>query len=155
MPYLIDGNNVMDQAGTQDADLAAARRRLIHGLAHFVAANRVKVKVVFDGTPDEDFPEGRSYKSVRILYARPGSDADTRIKDIIGKSSYARDMIVVSSDRALGSFARRAGARVITAGKFRSMLKEATGQVIARERINPSEPVNVEEWLDFFKKPDR
>jgi predicted RNA-binding protein with PIN domain len=152
MPYLIDGNNVMDQAGTQDADLAAARRRLIHGLAYFVAINRVKVKVVFDGIPDEDFPEGRSYKSVKVLYARPGSDADTRIKDIIRKSSYARDMIVVSSDRALGSFARRAGARVMTAGKFRPMLKEAAGLVIARERINPSEPVNVEEWLDFFKR---
>lgn len=141
----------MDQAGMQSGDLAAARKRLIQGLARFVAANRVKVKVVFDGTPGEEFPDGRSYRSVKILYARPGSDADARITDIIKKSSYRRDMILVTSDRALESFARRQGARVISAGKFRAMIKEAEDQLMAREKTGPPEPVDVEEWLDFFK----
>ncbi len=151
MPYLIDGNNVMDQAGVQTGDLSAARKRLILGLVHFMAANKVKVKVVFDGIPDEEFPHGRIYKGVKILYAKPGSDADTSIKDIIKKASYRRDLILVSSDRALESFARRQGARVMTAGKFRAMIQEAEGQLIAREKTGPPGPVNVEEWLDFFK----
>ncbi len=151
MPYLIDGNNVMDQAGIQVEALTAARNRLISGLVHFVAANRVKVKVVFDGTPDEEFPHGRIFKGVKILYAKPGSDADTSIKDIIKKASYRRDLILVSSDRALESFARRQGARVITAGKFRAMIQEAEGQLIAREKTGTPEPVNVEEWLNFFE----
>lgn len=151
MPYLIDGNNVMDQSGTMAENLAAARKKLIVGLTHFVAANRVKVRVVFDGTSDEDFPEGRIYKGVKILYAIPGSDADARIKDIVKKASYRRDMILVSSDRALESFARRLGARTMSAGKFRAMIKDAEGQLTAREKSGQTEPVDVEEWLDFFK----
>jgi hypothetical protein len=31
------------------------------------------------------------------------------------------------------------------------MIKEAETQLSDREKASPSEPVNVEEWLDFFK----
>jgi predicted RNA-binding protein with PIN domain len=155
MSYLIDGNNVMDQAGTLDQDLSFARKRLINELVRFVAARRVKIRVVFDGIPEEDFPEGRSYKSVKILYARPGSDADSRIKDIIRKSSYKRDMTLVSSDRELGGFARRQGTRVISAGQFRSMLRETSEQTDTVGDTCCPEPVNVDEWLDFFEKPKK
>jgi predicted RNA-binding protein with PIN domain len=151
MPYLIDGNNVMDQAGVQDADLSAARKRLIIGLVHFVAETRGKVKVVFDGTADDEFPDGRVYKGVRILYARPGSDADTRIKDIIRRASYRRDMILVTSDRELESYAKRQGVRAIKAGKFRAMITESESKLLEKEKSGPVEQINVEEWLEFFK----
>jgi len=151
MLYLIDGNNVMDQAGVEDKGIPAARKKLILGLVHFVAVNRVKVQVVFDGTPDEEFPDGRMYKGVKILYAKAGSDADSRIKDIVGKSSYRRDMTLASSDRDLELFVKKLGARVISSGKFREMIKEAEDKLTYREKVSPSEPVNVEEWMEFFK----
>jgi len=153
MPYLVDGNNVMAQIVGWHTDKAAARRRLIQNLARFLAARKVKVKVVFDGSPDEEFPEGVKYKSVHVLYARPGSDADTRIQELIRKSSSKRDLIVVTSDRALAAFARRQGAKVVPSGQFRKMMREALGA--DAEETAPDQPINVEDWMNYFKGNDR
>ncbi|MEJ2717133.1 MAG: NYN domain-containing protein [Deltaproteobacteria bacterium] len=114
MPYLVDGNNVMAQTVGWHRDRAAARKRLIRDLARFVAIRKVKVRVVFDGSPDDEFPEGRKYKSVLVLYAKQGSDADSRIKGLVDKSTNKRDITVVSSDKALGSYVAGRGAKVLT-----------------------------------------
>ena len=149
MPYVVDGNNVMAQIVGWHRDKPRARRRLIHDLVRFIAVRRVKLKVVFDGAPDEEFPEGLKYKGVRILYARPGSDADSRIMDLVGKSSHKRDLIVISSDKALVSFVNHQGARTLSSGKFRRLL-EVTAKV-AMEKSGRGESVDVDEWLEFFK----
>jgi predicted RNA-binding protein with PIN domain len=152
MPYLVDGNNVMAQNVGWHRDRPAARQRLIHDLASLVAARRVKVKVVFDGAPDDRFPEGCRFKSVHILYARPGSDADTRIKELVARSSHKRDLVVVSSDKALVSYASRQGARVLASHKFRAILAEACNWSEAKQQSLPEQPVDVEEWLEFFEE---
>jgi len=152
MPYLVDGNNVMAQTVGWHSDKAAARRRLIQNLARFLAARRVKVKVVFDGAPDDEFPEGVKFKSVHVLYARPGSDADTRIQELIRKSSSKRDLIVVTSDRSLAAFARRQGTRVVPAGQFRKMLQEVLGA--DSKESAPDRPINVEDWMNYFNGSD-
>jgi len=154
MPYIVDGNNVMAQTVGWHRDKAAARRRLIHDLVRFVALQRVKLKVVFDGAPDEEFPEGRKFKGVHILYARPGSDADSRIKELVSKASYKRDLVAVSSDRALASFIQHQGARVISSGRFRGLLAECLKQGSSREKSGQGDRVDVEEWLEFFKKSE-
>ena len=130
MPYVVDGNNVMAQTVGWHRDRAGARRRLIHDLVRFVAVQRVKLKVVFDGAPDEEFPEGLNYKGVHILYARPGSDADSRIMDLVDKASHKRDLVVVTSDRALASFAKRKAARTMYSGQFRSLLEDSSKQAV-------------------------
>lgn len=153
MPYLVDGNNVMAQIVGWHRDRAAARRRLIHDLARFVAIRKAKLRVVFDGSPDDEFPEGRKYKSVQILYAKKGSDADSRIKGLVDKSTNKRDIIVVSSDKALCSYVAGRGAKVVTSGKFRRMLEEALSQ--QREKPGEQEPLDVDEWLNFFSDRDQ
>jgi predicted RNA-binding protein with PIN domain len=153
MPYVVDGNNVMAQTVGWHRDLAAARRGLIHDLVRFVAVQRVKLMVVFDGAPDEEFPDGRKYKGVQILYARPGSDADSRIKELASKASYKRDLVVVSSDRALASFVRGQGARVVSSGRFKSLLEDCDKLATSMEKSGQGDRVDVEEWLEFFKKP--
>jgi predicted RNA-binding protein with PIN domain len=150
MSYVIDGNNVMAEPPGARRDLPNARKRLIHDLVLFVRAHRVKVKVVFDGQPDDQFPEGRVFKGVQILYARPGADADGRIKELIGNSSHRRDMIMVSSDKALVSFAGRHGTRTLASHKFRQMLRE-THEREPLEGTDPSTTVDVDAWLEFFR----
>ncbi len=153
MPYIVDGNNVMAQTVGWHRDKSGARKRLIHDLVHFVALQRVKLKVVFDGVPDEEFPEGRKYKGVHILYARPGSDADSRIMELVSKASYKRDLIVVSSDRALSSSVKHQGTRVMASGRFRRLLEECAKRTSTADKTGQAEPVDVEEWLQFFNKP--
>ncbi len=155
MPYLVDGNNVMALTVGWHRDKAAARRRLIHDLAAFVAVHRTKVKVVFDGAPDVEFPDGCKFKSVHIRYAKSGSDADSRIKELVKKSSYKRDLILVSSDRALASHARAQIGKVISAGEFRKMLDEAARIAGVTDKSGREQQVNVNEWLEFFDKPKK
>lgn len=150
MPYLVDGNNVMALTAGWHRDIAAARRRLIRELARFIAVYRVKVRVVFDGAADDEFPEGRRYKSVAVSYAKAGSDADTRIKDIVRRVSFKRDLVVVTSDRSLAAFAKGQGARVLPSHEFRAMLDQASladGGITGEHAA-----VNVDEWLDYFSR---
>jgi len=154
MLYLVDGNNVMALKPGWHRDKAAARRRLIHELSALVAARRVKVRVVFDGAPDEDFPDGVKYKSVHIFYAKRGSNADTRIKDMVRRSSFKRDMVVVSSDRDLSSFARRQGTKTMASVQFRRMINAARASRAEQEPSRGDRPVDVDEWMDYFDHPE-
>jgi predicted RNA-binding protein with PIN domain len=150
MPYLIDGNNVMAQIVGWHRNPAAARRRLIHELVGLVAVRRVKVRVVFDGVPDAEFPEGRTFKGVHILYAKPGSDADSRIKELVARSSYLRHLVMVSSDRALASFAGRHGARVMPSHDFRMLLQDVRARAEEDKLVSDAQ-MGVDEWLKFFE----
>jgi len=152
MPYIVDGNNVMAQTVGLHQDKAGARRRLIHDLVRFVAVQRIKLKVVFDGAPDEEFPEGRKYKGVHILYARPGSDADSRIMELVTKASHKRDLVIVTSDRALASFVKHQGARTMYSGEFRRLLEDSQKLATPMEKTSHGDNVDVAEWLDFFKR---
>ncbi len=64
MPYLIDGNNLMAKKPDWHKNKPAAKKRLILQLVGFVAANKTNVTIVFDGVPDDEFPEGRKFKGV-------------------------------------------------------------------------------------------
>ena len=154
MLYLVDGNNVMALKRGWHRDKVAARRELIRELAVLVECRKVKITVVFDGAPDEAFPDGARYKSVHIFYARLGSNADSRIKDMIRSSSFKRDMVVVSSDKELVSFASRQGTRTMRSLQFRRMLTEVETARDQAELPRTDGPVDVEEWLNYFKKPE-
>jgi len=151
MIYLIDGNNVMAQIPGWRRDMSGAKKSLLLALAALVAARKVKVKAVFDGTPDREFPEGCVYKSVRVHYARTGSDADTRIREMVEQAGSKRDIVVVSSDKPLTSRVKQMGAQVISSGNFRRMLQEAAS--LEPEKPGDQETIEVNEWLKIFQKP--
>src|SRR4051812_11710351 len=122
MSYLIDGNNVMGQRVGWHRDKPGARRRLLGELAWFARGAGVTVEVVFDGAPDEFFPDGSSFMGVRVFYAERGSNADERIKKLVEASRERRTLKVVTSDRALADYVRRCGVEVIRSGEFRKRL---------------------------------
>ena len=150
MPYLVDGNNVMAQNIGWHRDKAGARHKLIRDLVGFVAVTRTKLRVVFDGSPDDQFPEGIRFKGVQVLYARTGSDADSRILELVRKATYKRDLIVVTSDKPLGSKAKHYGAQVISSGSLRQMIQEI--KETGPEKPDDVTNIDVDEWLDYFEQ---
>ncbi|MDQ3754177.1 MAG: NYN domain-containing protein [Acidobacteriota bacterium] len=158
MSYLIDGNNVMAQRVGWHKDKAGARRRLMNELARFARARGVSVSVVFDGAPDEHFPDGASYLAgVRVFYAARGSNADERIKAMVESSRQRRTLIVVTSDRALADYIRRCGVReVVRSGDFRRRLDETASASPANSSHDSADdrpPLPNEEtadWLRYF-----
>lgn len=122
MAYLVDGNNVMGQRVGWHRDKAGARRRLMSDLARFARSERASVSVVFDGAPEDHFPDGSDFMGVRVHYAARGSDADGRIKHMVDDERERRTLVVVTSDRKLADYVRRSGVRILRAGEFRKRL---------------------------------
>lgn len=151
MSYLVDGNNVMGQRVGWHRDKPGARRRLLGELAHFARAAGVTVEAVFDGAPDDFFPDGSSFMGVRVFYAERGADADARIKQLVEGSRERRTLKVVTSDRALADYVRRCGAGVVRSGEFRrrlDALSETQGtEQDARGGVKESE---LDEWMYYF-----
>jgi predicted RNA-binding protein with PIN domain len=151
MSYLVDGNNVMGQRVGWHRDKPGARRRLLGELARFARGAGVTVEAVFDGAPDEFFPDGSYFMGVRVFYAERGADADARIKQLVEASRERRTLKVVTSDRALADYVRRCGAEVIRSGEFRRRLDaladaDAT-EHDARGGVKESE---LSEWMYYF-----
>ena len=152
MSYLVDGNNVMGQRVGWHRDKPGARRRLLSELARFAREAGATVEAVFDGAPDEFFPDGSYFMGVRVFYAGRGSDADARIKELVEGSRERRTLKVVTSDRALSDYVRRCGARVIRSGEFRRRLDALSadpleGEGAARGGVRREE---LGEWMYYF-----
>ena len=150
MSYLVDGNNVMAQRVGWHKDKPGARRRLLGELARFAREAGVTVEAVFDGAPDEFFPDGSYFMGVRVFYAERGGDADARIKQLVEASRERRTLKVVTSDRALADYVRRCGAEVVRSGEFRRRL-DALSHAEEDERdargVKESE---LGEWMYYF-----
>jgi predicted RNA-binding protein with PIN domain len=126
-------------------------------LARLARTKKLRLNVVFDGAPDAQFPDGSSYRGVRIYYSRPGSDADTRIIEMVEAERNKKSLVIVTSDRKLTSRVRACGARVMRSGEFRRTLDEtiesSADQAPGRDS-NPDTPGikddELDEWLRYF-----
>ncbi len=147
--YLIDGNNVMGQRVGWHRDKPAARKRLLEDLARLAWARKTRLAVVFDGRPDQAFPDGSSYRGVRIYYAAPGRDADSRIVELVEGTRNKKNLTVVTSDGQLKAQVRVRGVRVVRSGAFRRMMDETedAGPPNDHPRINDDE---MDGWMRYF-----
>src|ERR1043165_3720401 len=147
--YLVDGNNVMGQRVGWHRDKTAARRRLLDDLVRLARVKGARLAVVFDGAPEANFPDGSSYRGVKVFYARHGSDADARIIEIAERERNRKGLIVATSDGALTARVRACGVRVVRAGTCRRELesnpasKDETQEPVVRDH-------EVAEWLRYF-----
>ena len=149
--YIIDGNNVIGGRVGWHRDKPGSRRLLLHDLALLAGAKKLRLNVVFDGAPDPQFPDGSSYRGVRIFYARVGSDADSRVVEMVEAERNKKSLVVVTSDGKLTSRVRACGARVMRSGEFRRMLDEAVKNAPDQEPDTPNiKNDEMNEWLQYF-----
>ena len=149
--YVIDGNNVIGGRVGWHRDKPGSRRLLLHDLARLARVKKLRLNVVFDGAPDPQFPDGSSYRGVRIFYARLGSDADSRVVEMVEAERNKKSLVVVTSDRKLTSRVRASGARVMRSGEFRRMLDEIAENATDQEADTPKiKDDEISEWLRYF-----
>ena len=150
MAYIVDGNNVMGQTPGWDRDKADARRRLLQRLAVFNRFKKTRITVVFDGAPDRAFPEGSAFLGVKVLYAKPGSDADSRICRLVEDSADPRGLTIVTSDRELAFLVRSNGAAVLRSGEFRRLMEEVESRASNAGDGERTEVEDLNEWFRYF-----
>jgi predicted RNA-binding protein with PIN domain len=150
MAYLVDGNNVMGQTVGWHRDKPQAQRNLLMQLARFARAKKTRITVVFDGSPNQEFPEGSAFRGIKILYAEKGSDADSRILRLVESLKDRRGFTIITSDRSLAFQVRARGAQVMRSGEFRRQLEEVNQAKAIAEDGEEAETGDVNSWLRYF-----
>ncbi len=155
---LIDGYNLMHATGLArhsygPGDLEACRNRLLQRLKGRLSEEAVqRTTVVFDAF---DAVDGSNRRQIRhgltVLYAPPGTDADSQLERLIARHSAPRQLLVVSSDHRLHRAARRRRAVAIDSEPFWAGLEpEQTPGSHQPDRPPPER--DADWWLrDFFR----
>src|SRR5262249_36604077 len=150
MPYIVDGNNVMGQTPGWHRDKPRARLELLKRVAAFARLRGARVTIVFDGAPDQEFPEGSAFKGVKMLYARRGSNADDRIIELVESSRDPRGITVVTSDRQLSVRVHQGGANVSRSGAFRKQMESIADSHQSSAAEAEPDAADLEGWLRYF-----
>jgi len=177
---LIDGYNLIMKIGRlaerfRAGELEYAREVLLHMLGRARRPELRAATVVFDarrlGKPGLPGPEGLSLRRERrgtlgVVFSPPGSDADQVIKDFVEERALvgkAREVVVVTSDRGLASYARSVGARIETSEECAKALvgherprhgrptrTTAAGPAEADKELAAPTDDEVDRWLRYF-----
>ncbi len=125
MHIYIDGYNLIRQSVDlrrfERQSLEAGRKALIGWLADYRRRRGHDITVVFDGWKDGSPIEERDYsEGIHIIYSPRGVKADDVLKRIVASTD--EDILVVSSDREIASFAQRRGKAALSSLEFESIV---------------------------------
>lgn len=151
MPYLIDGYNLARVSRQNVRQASQEIDGLVRFLNRFARLKKTKVTVVFDGFPPDWNRSHRlssAFDAVRILFAGDETDADTKIRNMIGSLQNRSGWTVVSSDRAVHGYARASGVRAIRSDEFLRTAEKAFSQRVKEDPEVRSEEVDY--WLEIF-----
>ncbi len=143
MYIIIDGYNIIRQSDTlkqlERISLEEGRKELLRRITEYRKSKKHKITVVFDGWLQGSFKEERSKENgITIVYSKQGETAD----EVIARLATGRqeEIIVVTSDRALGNVVSRTGCTVIASHEFEArMMSEMYNSLLAEKFLNNEE----------------
>jgi predicted RNA-binding protein with PIN domain len=148
VPYLIDGNNLLGSwGGPRGQD--DRRGEVVRRVAAFCRARGAKATLVFDGHPLRPEMAAQDLGPVSVRVPEPGGDADGVIRELLERAPRAADYVVVTSDKALYSYAKTLGARVLRAHEWNAIERKLPSSPKAGSE-KPDREDDVEGWLRRF-----
>ena len=155
MPYLIDGNNLLGSWGGP-AVPGDGRVEVLRRVAEFCRRKGARAVLVFDGAPFRPDLDAQQLGAVSLRFPAPGRDADALVREIVDRAVRPGELIVVTSDKPLYSYARTRGARVLRANEWNALAREgdvpprATKGRSSAGSEKPERETDVEGWLKTF-----
>lgn len=125
MHILIDGYNLIRQSirlrRFERQSLEAGRHALIAWLSEYHSRKDHRITVVFDGWISGSAQEERDYcAGIHIIYSSRGVKADDVLKRITASTD--EEILVISSDREIASYATRRGKAALSSPEFESIV---------------------------------
>lgn len=157
MPYIIDGHNLVPKIHGLTLKDMDDEIRLIELLQEFCRQKRKRVEVYFDNAPAGS-AQTRSFGMVKAQFVRQGRTADDAISDRLNQlGKEARNWTVVSSDAAVRSASRYAGAQMSSSEDFAQQLQHIRSDSVQEETHDSDAALSPEElsaWLELFDSGD-
>jgi predicted RNA-binding protein with PIN domain len=152
MPYLIDGNNLLGSwGGPSEGD--DRRPEVVRRVLRFCHARNVRATVVFDGHPLRPDMARQDLGPLTLRVPPAGQDADTVIRELVERAPRPAEIVVVTSDKALYSYAKTLGASVLRAHEW-NQLERRLGSALpgarGETREKPDRETDIEGWLKKF-----
>ena len=155
MPYLIDGNNLLGSWGGP-AVPGDGRLEVVRRVAAFCRDKGARATIVFDGAPFRADLEGQTLGAVSLRFPPQGQDADTVIREMVDRAARPGELVVVTSDKPVYSYARTRGAQVLRAHEWNALARGAVprkaGGGPSPRGEKPERETDVEGWLKRFSR---
>jgi predicted RNA-binding protein with PIN domain len=146
LTYFIDGNNLMwkipELKKLAKLNSPESRARLVFMLDRYFSQKNVKVRLFFDGAPNDTV---RSSK-MRISYSYAEA-ADVLIREEIDRLKTKHTATIVSSDAWIKDYAKVNGCKVMKSEEFVKAIKSADKKDEEKERIKG---IDNDEILSMF-----
>jgi predicted RNA-binding protein with PIN domain len=140
VPYLIDGNNLLGSWGGP-ALPGDGRLEVVRRVAEFCRMRGARATIVFDGAPLRTELGDQQLGHVSLRFPPEGADADSVIREIIDRARRPSELVVVSSDKALYSYARTRGASALRAREWTALSREVpAGARRSARALRPEKP---------------
>jgi len=155
MAYLIDGNNLLGRIAPHELRERSGRDGLVARLLAFQRVTRARIRLVFDGNPDEKPTDIVVNPKFTIHYPGEGQSADDVIRDMILRQTDRRRFFVVSSDRAIREMAKKKGIEAVTSDTFARELKAAIKEGKKRRELEKRTEIptglEIDLWDEVFR----
>lgn len=120
-------------------------------MAEFCRLRGARATVVFDGHPLRGDMAQQQLGPLTLRVPERGQDADSVIRELIDRAARPADLIVVSSDKELYSYAKTMGASAIRAHEWNALERQLLSQRGTREACEkPEREDDLEGWLKKF-----
>jgi len=121
---VIDGYNLIGSMNYTATNLEDTREELIKRLMAYKRLKGCSITIVFDGKGSGSFYRTRTNQGgIEIIFSRDGEEADQILKEMAKTERHG--MTLVTSDRAVVSFAEACGAVAVPSDEFNGILSMA------------------------------
>ena len=155
MHILIDGFNLIRQSINlrrfERQSLEAGRKALIAWLSEYRNRKDHRITVVFDSWESGQPQEERDYFSgIHIIYSGRGVKADDVLKRITASTD--EEILMVSSDHEIASYATRRGKATLSSLEFESIVDKLLAAPVNNESPDPKDEDEEEDNRPINKK---
>jgi predicted RNA-binding protein with PIN domain len=136
-----------------EIELESARDLLLRDLQNYRSSKKIEIIVVFDGIQGIRLPRGHTtYRGIKIIFSCAPRKADPIIMDLIRKEKHKRSITVITNDREILQFAKRAGSHSLAPHDFYQRIKSGSQEKDMNNKFNGEmTPEELEEWKKIFK----
>lgn len=155
MFVLIDGHNLIRKLPDISLSDADDEGQLIEKIMRYRARTGRRVTIVFDSGGAYKLSATKQHGGITVRYAPHGITADTLIIKQLRRERNPKEVLVITSDRAIQRVATQVGAQIMLSEAFAAVLADLHMPAATSDAddVHLSDE-EIDDWLSLFGETD-